>query len=278
MEIMELNEEIVFLFRDVIGSDLAESIGREFFRGIVAVDDENRPCGSMVWEYKNMEENKSTESEIFLINSDGGVIPPLLNAYDEQISYSEVGKSFFEIPSLPDEVLESLREYGFEIKKTESRDLTVTVADLVPLLAPRRKVPDNLMPLGEVKELQFMQGVSTCLFRGAKGIVEDLEYMDKEWFDATISSCVINDGKVSGMLLVHAFPSGTLMPMLFYATGPDSRMNLMNLIIQSSRSAFAKCPKDTKVIVRRHNEIVTGLARKFFAGKTGEQVLRGEKV
>ncbi len=276
MVLIDLNEGNISLFEGMIDPDVGENIGREFYRGIVAINDEREPVGSMIWEYKNLEDKVDTGSEIFQINSEGtDALEALLEAYDIQNESNDVRRSFFELDMLPDEILEDLKEYGFSIDQTEGRDIIVTVADLKPLVAPSRIVPNNVVTLGEVSKLQFMQGVSTCLFKGHKGLMEDLEYIDRKWFDSEISSCVITDGKVSGMLLVHKFQSGTMMPVLLNAIGSDFKADLMYMIISSARNAYYTLPRKTEMIIRRRNEVTSKLTQRFFSNKSGKQVFRG---
>ena len=276
MEIIELNMDNVSEYNSALDPDVSESIGRDFYRGIVALNQGNNPVGAMIWEYKNMEEDVDTDAEIYLLNAkEEAPAKQMLDEYDEQTSACEVRRSYFEVSSLPEEVKQVFIDAGFEISDRESDDLKLTVSDLKSLTALKKKVSKNTCGLGELTELQFMQGVTTCLFNGRKGIVEDLEFMDKEWFEYDLSSCTITDGKINGMLLVHRFSSGALMPVLFAATGPDSKIDLLNMIVYTARKATELYSHDCTVVIRRHNKSVKALSAKLFGKKTGEQVLYG---
>ncbi|MBR4515092.1 MAG: hypothetical protein IKO61_09435 [Lachnospiraceae bacterium] len=276
MDIIELNNENVSEYESVLEPDISESIGRMFYRGIAAVGEDNSPAGAMVWEYKNMEDEADTDAEIYLINSEGGdALASLLSEFDSQIKGSEVTMSFLELEDISEEEKKGLKDDGFEIKEGESRDIELTVEDVKSLMALKKKLGDNVVGLDELMELQFMQGVTNCLFKGKKGLVEDLEYLEKDWFDETASSCVITDGKVSGMFLIHRFSSGVLMPVLFHASGPDSKIDLLSMIAFSARRAVENYPSDTRIVIRRHNAMVKALAAKLFAGRTGREAISG---
>ncbi len=278
MDILELNADNVTDYEDILDQDVSESIGREFYRGIVAVEDGKAPKGAMIWEYKDQEEDADTNAEICFLRSEGSdVIQSLLSHFDTMAEDSEVKGVFFELNDLSDESKKGFSDDGFTVSTVEGRDLTVSVEDLKPLASLKKKVQSSITGLSELMELQFMQGVTNCLFHGKKGLVEDLEYIDKEWFDENISCAVITDGKVSGLLLIHRFPSGILMPVLLTAIGPDFKTDLMQMLVFSAKKAMEQYPGDTKVLLRRHSQEVSALTKRLFAGKSGGEVIRGEK-
>ena len=277
MKIEELNSENISDYEGIVNPDVAESIGREFYHGIVAVDGAS-PSGALVWEYKNLEDDADTNAEIFFAGSESAdAAKSLLTEFDEQVSSCDTVRSFFELSSLSDELIKGFKDKGFELTDGESRDMRLTVADLKPLMALKKKLGDHIVGLDTLMSLQFLQGVTNCLFRGKKGLVEDLEYVDKEWFDESISSCAITDGKVSGMLLVHRFPSGILMPVLFNAMGPDSKIDLLSMIAFTARKTVSNYPEETPVVIRRHNEMVGALAKKLFGDRPAGQAVHGSR-
>ena len=277
MEIKELNEDNVEKYEATLDPDVSESIGREYFRGIVA-EESGAPAGAMIWEYKNLEEEANTDAEIYFIHSDSAaVVKALLREYESRAASDEVKKTFFELLDPSEDAKQGFAGDGFTVSSVEGRDLEVFVSDLKPISSPKRKVSDNVVGLEDLMTLQFMQGVTNCLFHGKKGLVEDLEFIEKDWFDEQVSCAVINDGKVSGMLLVHRFPSGTLMPVLYTAIGPDYRSDLMQMLIFSAKKATEQYAGDTRVLLRRHNKEVSALTDRLFAGKKGAEVIRGEK-
>ena len=276
MEIKRLNEDNVEDYEEILDPDVSESIGRDFYRGVVALDPDMEAVGAMIWEYKNMEEEKDTDVEICLIRAEEeDAARQMLEEYDEQTEACEVRRSYFEVADLPEAVRQVFTEAGFTLTDREGNDLRLTISDMKPISALKKKVAGNIVGLSDISELQFMQGVTTCLFNGRKGLVEDLEFMEKDWFEEDVSSCAITDGKISGMLLVHRFPSGTLMPVLLAATGPDSKIDLINMIVYAARKAAECYPNENSVVIRRHNKTVQALSAKLFAKKTGEQVIYG---
>ena len=277
MNIIELNADNICDYEDIIDPDVAESIGREFYRGI-AVENMGDPVSALVWEYRNLEDDTETEAEIVFIG--GGneeTIKELLSEFDDQASEEDVGFSFFETDDLSDVSRKQFTEDGFEVSEEEGRNLIVKVSELAFLSEKKKKIPHKIVGLADLMEIQFLQGVTNCMFHGKKGIVEDLEYIEKDWFDEKTSAAVITDGKVSGFLLVHRFPSGNLMPMLLTAMGPDANIDILNMIRFSAGKALENYPGDTPVVIMRHNDPVRALTRKLFGKKTGNMAVRGER-
>ena len=65
------------------------------------------------------------------------------------------------------------------------------------------------------------------------------------------------------------------MPVLFHASGPDSKIDLLSMIAFSARRAVENYPSDTRIVIRRHNAMVKALAAKLFAGRTGREAISG---
>ena len=278
MEIIGLNTENVGKYEKFLDQDVAESIGREYYRGIVAMEEGSDPSGAMIWEYKNLSGEEDKGAEICYISSENEeAINALLSEYDKCAANEDVINTFFEAKELSEEAIGGFKGDGFEVKPAESRDIVVTVNELKAAVPVSKKVPERITGFENVTELMFMKGVINCMFGGRKGLVQDLDYIEKKWFDEDLSCCVITDEKISGMFLVHRFPSGDLFPAYLTALGPDAQRELLYMLIFSARRAIEKYPGDTRIIVRRHNQTVRALAQKLFSGRCGEEVLSGNR-
>ncbi len=131
MEIIELNAENISDYADIIDQDVAESIGREFYHGIVA-EEEGSLSGALVWEYKNLEDDVDTEAEIVFIDDENGeTIKELLSEFDDQASDEDVVFSFFEVGTLSDESRKQFSEDGFAVSKGEDRNLILKVSEFI---------------------------------------------------------------------------------------------------------------------------------------------------
>ena len=278
MKITDLYVDNISDYDEILDEDIAESIGREFYCGIAASDDGERASGAMIWEYRNLEDDAGASAELMYINADSKEdADALLAEFSEQASAENVTDVFFETAKLSDDAAAVFEGHDFGLRSDESRDIVVSVSELSKLAAMVKKIPENIESLEEIKEIQFMQGVTNCIFHGRKGLLEDLEYLEKDWFAEDLSCCVITDNKVSGLFLVHRLPSGTLMPVLLTAIGPDARRDILYMICFSAQKALSLCSPETGILVRRYNDSVRSLAKKLFPDKTGKAVLVGEK-
>ena len=71
--------------------------------------------------------------------------------------------------------------------------VTIAVGNIIAMQA--RNIPSNVIGLDNVMELDFMQGMINCAFSGKKGILEDMNYIEKDWFDG-VTSYDIGTGKI----------------------------------------------------------------------------------
>ena len=115
------------------------------------------------------------------------------------------------------------------------------------------------------------------MFIGQKGLLEDLGYLKRDWFDAELSTCVITDNEVSGFFLVRALPSGVLMPVFMYAQGTDYTSNIISMLALSIKRAEKKYPPETKVQVCRSKKVTWELMKKLFPKQHGKNAFFGRR-
>ena len=173
-----------------------------------------------------------------------------------------------------DDVFSKLK---FKTTKRESRDIYTTVGELAGNKIAAKKAPSYIMSISDISYREFRQGIIGCLYNGKKGMVEDLSTLSMDWYEPELSCVVKTDDELTGFLLIHKFPSGVLMPLLFYAGGPNYRMDLLDMMRFSVRNAASIYPAETKVLIRRHNDAVRALSDKLFPGVQGEEILFGER-
>ena len=281
MKIIELTDDNAEDYEDFLNDKVMTDIGREYHDGLVIENSSGDGLrASIVWELKNAEvHDADTTSEIRdLTASDSDGCDEILRAFDEKVVASGAQRSFFEFAGLDAFQTESLEESGFKLKKTESRDIYITVGDLSKLNFAKKKPPEYIKPLSEVSERQFKTGVMTSVLHGKYGLLDDLPFLPMSWFDTELSSCVITDGAINGLLLVRGVSEGVYRIELLFAMQPDANINLMNLMRYSIRAALSTRSKDDVIILRRHSAATEALVKKLFPGKKGDVVIRGEKT
>ncbi len=279
METIKITEDNLEEYAAYLDPDVAECIGREYYRGIAIHEDEDEPPrGTLIWELKNVEDEIATESELFYYSADSEDDGrQLFEAYAEEAEENEVERSFFELPEEKKKEKGLFEEQGFATRETEGMDLYVTVGELSEIPFTKKKVPSYITGISELMVRQFRKGITNCIFHGRKGILEDLEFLPMSWYDEDVSCCVQTDGRVTGFLLVNKRASGILVVDFLFALEPDARANLVSMIRFSVQAAAQKYPPETKVLIKRHNEMTHAVAKKLFPDKKGAPVLAGER-
>ena len=279
METIRITEDNLDEYEELLPGDIAENIGREYFRGIALHKDPDEAAeAALVWEYKNFEEDKDTEAEInWIYAKNQKVGKELFAEYAGEAGENQVTRSFLEMPEDEASLRKILDACGFEIREQESRDVVVCVGELMELPIAKKRSPSHITAINELMVRQFRKGITNCVFHGRKGILEDLEFLPMSWYDEDVSCCVQNDGKVSGFLLVNRMADSRLMVDFLFALEPDARVNLLQMMRFSIRAAAEKYPEDTEVVLRRHNKMTEALIRELFPGKSGKNVLYGER-
>ncbi len=280
MKIIDITEENKQEYEGLLDEECLRSIGREYYRGIAGNDGSSEGFNSaLVWEIKGKEDiGRDTASEILFYKApDEECGSELLAEYDSSIEFENVVKSSFEFPTLSGSERSSIEKSGYEVKGGESRDVIVTVGELASLPFAAKTPPPYIKSLAEITMRQFKAGLMASVLHERFGLLEDLPFLPMSWYHLDISSCIITDDKINGLLLVHELKEGLFIVELLFAMQPDANINLLNMIRYSIRAADRLCDKNDKVILRRHNKMSEDLIRKLFPYKKGAEVLKGEK-
>ncbi|MCR5098847.1 MAG: hypothetical protein K6B14_07865 [Lachnospiraceae bacterium] len=278
MEIITLTDENIADFSAYVDEDMQDEMSRIFYRGIGAIDDSDTPVGVLIYELKDCESEEDTKSRIRVFKCENEDVKRLLmKEYAESIEEEEVARSFYETED--EHMSRDLRENGFSLEVSEALDVVITIEDIkgISKLIRVKKFPPHIMSLSEASVTQYRAFVKNCLFKGRRGLLDDLAYLPMNWFEKDISSCAVTDDKIDGVLLVKKAPSGMLFALLFTAFGPDYKTNLGLLMAYTAQNIIEKYPEDTRVVIRRHNAMVKNLTDKFFAQRKGSDVFSGNR-
>ncbi len=279
MSIIPINKENIADYSDLVDGDVAENIGRMYYRGVAVHDpDDNSPLSLLIWELKSVEAAGDTESELkWLYAADPSFILPLFDEYSTEILFEGVKRTALELPASDTERSDAMSECGFTFSPAESRYLDVSLRDFKELSFIKKKAPSYIMSIDDLDDREYEQGLMNIMFRFDDPALEDLSYLPKDWYEQTVSCCVKTDGKINGFLLVHACPSGILIPVLFFAVGADFKMNLIEMMRFSVAQAAVFYSDKTTVRINRRNRTVHDLTKKFFPDKKGGPVIAGER-
>lgn len=226
-----------------------------------------------------MENGRDHESELQWIYAiDSSCIAPLLEGYHKEALNEDVKRTVFESTTLGEEEAAAFETDGFSTKSVESRDIEVTIEECRNLSITKKDAPLYVQSLLFLDYQEFYQGLMNILFRYDDLGQEDLAYLPKEWYEQSVSCFTKTDGKVTGFLLVHACPSGVLIPVLYFAVGADFRINLIEMMRFSINRAADIYPGDTVIRIHRRNQETRALSEKLFPNKKGAPAVAGERA
>ena len=278
MPTIEITDENLEDFDDLLPEDIAENIGRETFRAAALVEKE-KALAAMIWEINNLEnESKDTTSRISWISpTDPSGGEKLFGEYGSCVHEVGAVSSHMEFPVADvRDILVIFKNAGFNLSKAEGGSLTVTIEDLSKLdVIKKTKLPANLKSIETLAARPFRRGLMNCIINTKRELLEDLSTLPMDWFDTDISCYVETDERITGFLLVHRLPSGKLRLEFMSAIGPDAKIDLFYMVRYSILQAIKKYPKDTNLIIPRRDKPATNLCGYFFPGKKGVSSIVG---
>ena len=279
MYIVSLDEENIEVYEDYITPDVAENIGRTFYRGLI-VDSEYGPLAGMVWEVKNMMGDDDNESNIcFLRIDDDDARELLLDEYKILIEEDEVTRSNFSLPARSTQrEIQALENAGFTVKFMEGDLIKCRLSEIKELKFIQKVVPsENIHELKTMTQRGFNSAARAFMSHGLYGICEDLSYLPRSYFENDISCYSEMDGEVNGIFLFHKNPSGGLMVVVMAAIGNDFGKILPQMIKYSVTCCEEYYPDDTEVWIDRHNYASLALSEKLFPRGFGIPVYIGSR-
>lgn len=281
MDIVEITDENIEDFEELLGEDVTSDLSREFYRGIGAVDDDGEAKGVFVYELLAVDDDdEDTRSALRLLSADSeDTYSALHQAYREfGVEEDEIAESVYQFDE--EALAASCEKEGFTKESGESEFVRFTLKEAgeIPFVTKVKKFPYYIASIGEISDEQYRAAVKNCLFAGQKGILEDFGYLKREWFDAELSTCLITDNEINGFFLVRATPSGILMPVLLYGYGADYVKNLVLMLARSIRTAEQKYPPETQIVVRRTKKATHDLMKKLFPKLNGKEAFFGSRA
>ncbi len=114
-------------------------------------------------------------------------------------------------------------------------------------------------PVTDISELSLQllgEAIDYCSFCDGAVFTADPFHEPPEYYDTEISSCIVEDGHVEGMLLIRREDARSIMPVLLFATGDDMRESVRKLTAYSLVRALRSYPPYTIVVIPSMDDIV----------------------
>ena len=281
MEIKELNLGNISEYNDHIPGDIAENIGRIYYRGLIA-EDSGLFCGGMVWEIKNVlgREDSGKKAHIIWLSSENEETgSAIFECFNEKIAEEGVEETTFTLPAKTSKSEKTmLKNLGFSVSLMEGDTITARLSEISSLsFVGKIKPTEEIMPLSAITQRGFNNALKRMVSKGHFGLCEDIESLPRGHFENDISCYCENDGIICGFFLCHLTSTGKLLVEMMAYNGPDSSKYIVQMICKAVEAAIEKYPPETEVVIDRHNYASLALGEKLLPRGFGIPVYIGER-
>jgi hypothetical protein len=283
-KIIELKEDNIDNFKEYVDKDIAEFIGRAYYRGLVALNDDREVAASLVWMLRHFnDESKDTQSDIIWAKCNGKeAFDEIMEEYALCLWNEDVKVSTVSLPAKNGKELRNLfRTAGFEMEIAESDIVLVRVSELsaMPFMQKMRKkkIPESIKSLNSVTMRVFRRGINKCIGQGSYGLCEDLPDLGISYFEKDVSCVSVLEGEINGFFLFHKRPSGILAIQLLRCLDDSFKTTIPYMMCRFVAAMEAKYGPEALVELDRHNEQSLLLSEKLIPRGLGIPVYSGKR-
>ena len=146
--------------------------------------------------------------------------------------------------------------------------------DLISNWMPRLYdcAPGRVIDISGLSLQLLGEAVDYCSFCGGAVFSSDPFHEPPEYFDTGISSCIVKDGHVEGMLLVRREDGPTLAPVLLFSNADDLRESIRELIAFTLESASESYPPDTTVVISQPDDRIKDRLDYYFGRNESNRI------
>ena len=145
------------------------------------------------------------------------------------------------------------------IYETSLRDLLKTC---MPVLSDCG--PGSVTDISGLTLQLLGEAIDYCSFCDGVVFSADPFHEPPEYYDTGISSCIVRDGHVEGMLLMRREDEHRIMPVLLFAAGDDVRRDIKELTAFTLEHALRSYTPDTLVAVPYVNDRIMDRLETFY--------------
>lgn len=247
---------------------LAYYISSEYGREMICPNEED------YLEYSGFEHDTSG-----LVNSEKLYVLPLVDEEEEYEAepidiFKDIYRKLEEIEEEEDSRLRSKVDIGDTdsdregdeefLPKLTTWELTAGEVANSSLVGPEKTFRDAI-PLSRIS----LPVLGACIRQGLKqhsysGFSGDLYSLPVDWFDMELSSCVLSDGKVRGIFLVHKSSDSEYLVEYLFDLQAGSQMQLMQMLRRSATVFAREYAPDTKMKIVSKRVVVKKLLEHLF--------------
>lgn len=274
MIVREIVPENLSEYLSIIPPDIADNIGRRHHKGVAFHETEDGPAVVALVIFVQGAEWDGDEKNILIewmyLNDDESTRKAIESVRENAVRDGIKSLNFI-IPVEEQQLYSLLKEHKYECVEAESPFIDISLEEVRRLKLGNIDTGD-VVPINDITVRQFRRVLTNMIFHGARGLLEDAEYLPKSWFEGELSAFIPNGNSSRAALLVRKTSSGVLVPVLFAAFGSGSAQNLLKLMNYFAKRAGELYSPDTKVRITRFNANTKALAKKLCPEKKGARV------
>ncbi len=275
METIRLTEDNIDEWKDFVDEDMAETIGRTNYDGVI-VTDEEEPVAGMIWTLMNTESDEERAGRIVWLRAESSeTFDILFDRYDEVAADEGLIRSELFLPAEIEEfVMKALKKKGFFMKLSEGDVLSITLSEIANIdFMKEYSAGEDILPLRSVTQRGFNEAVKRMIDSGRSVMYEDLATLPRLYFENDVSCCAGKDGEINGLLLFHLTASGNLETVLMSAAGEDYEKLFPRMMVHACKSAMEKYGPDTRMIINSQNNALfpKGYSIPMYKGSRDEE-------
>ena len=282
MEVRKLTKSNLSEYAELIRPDVAENIGRVYYRGFALRDQlTGENFAGIIWKIKDRDMKERRAEVKWFYAADMDYCRWLFRKFEELALKESVNSVSLEMPlgdEMSEEVLERL---NYNMSLEESRILTITVNQCSRLIRGKEAGAFKIKPLSDLSLKQFNKAISLLKGKKHQGLygAEDCDNLTMFWYDPDVSCAIFGeDGKPKGLLLIHETSLGSLKVELFFAEGKDARAYLVEMMSFCARAAQEKFPPGKLIEIDREGESARAITERLFSDAHGTNVVKAEKM
>jgi len=126
------------------------------------------------------------------------------------------------------------------------------------------ELPSQVESIGSLNLRRFIEVIVDCAYYGYSGAFEcSSQQLRLEWFEPELSCCMLDNGRVTNLLLIHETADGELRPLMLFSKGTEYQQNLLYLMHYAAIRAQEQYPDDTVIKFRCHDAMSTAICERI---------------
>lgn len=144
----------------------------------------------------------------------------------------------------------------------ETKEITLDAFSNAGFREKENRLGEKTVSVGELTLQQLSEGLDLCLYSGGYSSYKDPYENPLENYEFDISSCILRNGYVEGLMLFEKTEDGKLKLVLLFSAGENETRDIEAMAALTSRTAMKEYSGDTALIIETEREQTDWLLEK----------------